>query len=167
MGTCIGIMKFMRQWEPRWPSISKQSMTRSVAEQSKALQAHIKCKVLEIAAGTEIAFTTDFWTSPTSESFMMMSMHWIMRDWHLKMRILETMHFPKKHTAANISEPLLNARIDFGVWPKDAEGRIPESEEALRCDKLACFGMEPPLHRLVLTSDCGSDVSTKAKKDSL
>ena len=77
------------------------------------------------------------------------------------------MHFPKKHTVANISDRLLNARIDFGVWPKDAKGRIPKSEEALRCDKLAYFGMEPPLDRLVLTSDCKSDVSVGAEKDSL
>ena len=75
--------------------------------------------------------------------------------------------FPKKHTGANISDRLLNKRFDFGVWPKDAEGRIPESEKALRCDKLAYFGMEPPLDRPVLTSDCGSDVSARAEKNSL
>ena len=77
------------------------------------------------------------------------------------------MHFPEKHTAANISDRLLDARIDFGVWPKDADGRIPESEEALRCEKLVYFGMEPPFDRPVLTSDCGSDVSAGAEKDSL
>ena len=45
--------------------------------------------------------------------------------------------------------------------------RIPESEETLRCDKLVYFGMEPKLDRPVLTSDCGSDVSPGAKKNSL
>ena len=73
------------------------------------------------------------------------------------------MHFPKKHTAVYISDRFLNAHIDFGVCSKDVEGRIPESEEALRCDKLAYFGMEPPLDRPVLTSDCGSDVSVGTK----
>ena len=82
------------------------------------------------------------------------------------MRILGTMHFPKKHIAANISDRLLNAHIEFGVWPKDAEGRIPKSEEALKCDKLAYFGMEPLLDRPVLTSDCGSNVSAGERKDS-
>ena len=61
----------------------------------------------------------------------------------------------------------MNVRIDFGIWPKDAEGRIPESEEALRCNKLVYFGMEPPLDRLVLTNDCESDVSMGAEKNSL
>ena len=166
MGIHTGFVKFIRQWEPRCPSISKQSVTRSLEEQSWALWADIKCEMLEIATGMDIAFTTDFWMSLTFESFMTMSMHWIMRAWRLKKRILGTMHFPKKHTATNISQSLLNAHIDFGVWPKDAEGRIPTSEEALRCDKLVYFGMAPPLDRLVLTSDCGSDLLARVEEDS-
>ena len=75
--------------------------------------------------------------------------------------------FPQKHTAANIADHLMNARTDFGVWSRNAKGRIHKSEESLRCHKLACFGMEPPLDRPVLTSDCGSDVSVGAKKDNL
>ena len=75
--------------------------------------------------------------------------------------------FPEEHTTANISDRLLNACIHFGVWPKNAEGRIPKSEEALGCDKLASFGMEPPLDRPVLTSDCGSDVFAGAEKNNL
>ena len=72
-----------------------------------------------------------------------------------------------KNTVANISGRLLNARIDFGVWSKDVEGRIPESDETLRCEKLAYFGMEPPLDRPVLTSDCRSEVLAGAEKDTL
>ena len=113
MVTRIGFVKFMSHWKPRSPSISKQSVTRSVEEQSHALQANIKHKMLEIETKTDIAFTTDFWMSPTSESFMMMSMHRITWDWHLKTCMLGIMHFPKRHTVANISDHLLNAHIDF------------------------------------------------------
>ena len=75
MGTRARFVKFMRQWEPRWPRISKQSMTRSVEEQSGALWANIKHEMLEIAVGTDIAFTMDFWMNPALKSFMAMSMH--------------------------------------------------------------------------------------------
>ena len=77
------------------------------------------------------------------------------------------MIFPIKHTATNISDYLLNACIDLGVWPKDAKGRIPKSEEALRWDKPMYFRIEPPLNIPVLTSDCGSDVSMGAEKNNL
>ena len=68
---------------------------KSVDQKSWELRAEIKCKTLEIAAKIDIAFTTDFWTSPETESFMAMSMHWIIRDWRLKTHILGTTHFPK------------------------------------------------------------------------
>ena len=54
MGTHIGFVNFMRQWKPRGPSISKQSMTRSVEEQSRALRVDIKCKTPQIAAIMDI-----------------------------------------------------------------------------------------------------------------
>ena len=46
MGTRAGFVKFMRQWELGWPSIPKQSVTRSVEKQSRALWADIKCEML-------------------------------------------------------------------------------------------------------------------------
>ena len=167
MGTRVGFVKFMRLWEPIWPSISKQSVTRSMEQQIWALRVNIKREILVIAAKTDTAFKTDFWTSSTTESFMMMGMHWIMQYWSLNTRILGTMHFLKKHTAANIFDSLLNARIDSAAWPRNAEGRIPESEEALRGVKLVHFGLKPALDRPVLTTDCGSDVSLGTKKDCL
>ena len=46
MGTHASLVKFIRQWEPRWPSMSKQSMMRPVEEQSRALRPDIKCEML-------------------------------------------------------------------------------------------------------------------------
>lgn len=47
-------------------------------------------------------------------------------------------------------------RMHFGVWPKNAKGRILLSEEAVRCDKLVYFGMEPTLDRPVLNMIVGA-----------
>ena len=80
IGTQPGFVKFMRKWEPRWPSISKQSVTRSVECQSWELREEIKREMEEVAKETNITFTTKFWTSPMGESFMTMSMHWITWD---------------------------------------------------------------------------------------
>ena len=75
IGTRPGFVKFMRKWEARWPSISKQNVTRSVERQSEELRKDIRKEMEGVAAQTDIAFTTDFWTSPTGESFVTMSMH--------------------------------------------------------------------------------------------
>ena len=63
------------------------------------------------------------------ERLLAVSMRWIMRGWSLKTPILETMHFSKKHTTANICDSLLNARTDSCVWSKSTEGRFPKVRE--------------------------------------
>ena len=75
IGTWAGFVKFMMKWEPQWPSISKQSVTRSVEGQSEQLTKDIKTEMEGVTAETDVAFMTDFWTSPIAESFMTMIMH--------------------------------------------------------------------------------------------
>ena len=101
------------------------------------------------------------------ERSLAVSMRWIMRGWHLKTPILETMHFPKKHSTTSSCDNLLNARTDSCVWSKSAEGRIPQNEGAMSSDKLAYLETKPSLNAQVLMSDCGSDVSVGSRKDNL
>ena len=80
-----------------------------------------------VAAKTNVAFTTDFWTSPIAKSFMTMSMHWTTQDWRLKTRIMGTIYFLQQHIAANILDKLMNLHLDFGVYPRSYDGRPPQS----------------------------------------
>ena len=116
---------------------------------------------------TDIAFRTDFWMSPTGESFMTMSLHWITRDWRLKMCIMGMISFPEDHTPANISEKLMDLRLEFGLYPKSFDGRTNQCADAVRLDKLLYFRLEPRLDKSMLISDCGSDVLAGAGKDDL
>ena len=106
------------------------------------MQEEIKREMEEVAKETDIAFTTDFWTSPMGESFMTMSMHWITQDWRLKTRILGTISFPKDHTAANISEKLMDLRLEFGLYPKSFDGRTTQCLDVVRLAKLMYFRLE-------------------------
>ena len=97
----------------------------------------------EVAKETDIAFTTDFWTSLMGESFMTMSMYWITRDWRLKMGILGMTSSPKDHNVANILEKLMDLRLEFGVYPKSSDVRTPQCLDAVRLDKLLYFTLTP------------------------
>ena len=121
----------------------------------------------EVAKETDIAFMTDFWTSPTGESFMTMSMHWITWDWRLKTRILGTISFPEDHNATNMLEKLMELHLEFGLYPKSSDGKTAQCLDAIRLAKLMCFGLEPRLDKPMLTSDCGRDISARAEKDEL
>ena len=63
-------------WPSRLPHLMNFTKCDEVGGGAKALWAGIKCKTLQIAVNTDIAFTTDFWTSPTPKSFMVMSINW-------------------------------------------------------------------------------------------
>ena len=78
-----------------------------------------------------------------------------------------TMNFPQWHTAANISDKLMDLRLDFGVYPRSRDGRPPQSLQAMRKHKVFYFKEEPDLDKPVLTSDCGSDVSPRVEIDRL
>ena len=97
----------------------------------------------DVAKETDIAFMTDFWTSLMGESFMTMSMHWITQDWRLKTRILGMISFPKDHTAANISEKLMDLRLEFGLYPKSFDGTSTQCPDVVRLAKLMYFRLEP------------------------
>ena len=104
---------------------------------------------------------------PKIKLLLAMGMHWIMRGWRPKTRILETMHFPEKHNTTNICDSLLNARTNFFACSKSGESKISQSEEAMSSDKLAYLATKPFLDTPMLMSECGSDVLVGAEKDNL
>ena len=85
----------------------------------------------------------------------------------MKTRILGMTSFPEDHTAANISEKLMDLRLGFGLYPKSSDGRIAQCLDAIKLAKLLYFRLEPQQDEFVLTSDCGKNVSVGAKKDEL
>ena len=75
-----------------------------------------------------------------------------------------TINFLQDHTAANISDKLMDLLLDFGVYPRSRDGRPPQSLQAMRKDKLFYFREEPDLDKLVLTSDCGNEMLVGTEK---
>ena len=75
--------------------------------------------------------------------------------------------FPKDHTTANISEKLMDLRLEFGLYPKSFDGRTAQCLDAIRLAKFICFRLETQLDKPILTNDCGSNVLAGAEKDEL
>lgn len=87
--------------------------------------------------------------------------------WRLKVHILGMMYSPKKYTNATIFDSLLNACNDFGLWPNNAKGKIPQSEQALSYNRVGYFTTKHPSDRSVLMSYRGNDVSARGEKDNI
>ena len=78
-----------------------------------------------------------------------------------------TIYFPQQHTAVNISDKLMDLRLDFGVYPRSHDGKPPQGLQAMRGMKVFYFKEEHKLDKPVLTSDCGSNVSAGVERDRL
>ena len=81
-------VRFMRAFVPRWPSISKQTIVRSVAKQANEIKREIREEVSQLGDESRVAMTTDIWTSRSTDPYITVTLHWLGADWNLKKRIL-------------------------------------------------------------------------------
>ena len=53
--------------------------------------------------------------------------------------------FPQRpYNAANISEKLMDLRLEFGLYPKSSDGKTAQCPDAVRLAKLMYFRLETP-----------------------
>ena len=81
-------LRFMRTFVPRWPRISKQTLTRSVHRQSWDIQCSIHDEMREVHRETDVAFTADMWSSRANDRFLTATFHWLDSGWVLRQHIL-------------------------------------------------------------------------------
>lgn len=68
----------------------------------------------ELAARNNLALTTDSWTSRATESYLTVTVHYILNtDWQIKTAILQTRPVYESHTSANLSEELKHAVTEW------------------------------------------------------
>ena len=86
-------VRFMRQFVPRWPSISWQTLTRTVLNQGEEIKKHIHDEMIKVHAETDVAFTADMWSSKYGDRYLTTTLHWIDNQWQLRKHILGKVAF--------------------------------------------------------------------------
>ena len=62
---------------------------------------------------TNIALSTDIWTSIATQVYITVAAHFISPNWELNTFLLQTVNFPENHTAENISEKIKEILANF------------------------------------------------------
>ena len=78
----------MHRFVPRWPTISRQALTRNIERQSRAIQERINKEMREVSAKTGVAMTCDIWTSRGNQGYLTCTLHWLDDGWVLRRHIL-------------------------------------------------------------------------------
>jgi len=87
-GERAAFTKFMTTFIPRWPRISRQTVTRNVGKQSDRIRESIRREMLEVSQTTAVALTADLWSSRASHGHLTTTMHWLDDGWKMKKHIL-------------------------------------------------------------------------------
>ena len=83
--------------------LDKSNLARHVTKSAKELVQEITAIIKSCKDELEgIAFTTDIWTSPTMESFISLTVHFLDKNWLLHRWTPFVRHFPDCHTGVNI-----------------------------------------------------------------
>ena len=106
----------------------------------------VKSKILEeLNDVTDVAITTDGWTSLATESYVTVTIHYITKDWQGKSAILNTSELDESHSAENIAIRLELVQADWNregkirvcvrdnAFNQAAAGRLLEDWEGLPC----------------------------------
>ena len=75
----------------------------------------IKREPLQIS---HVALTSDLWTSRTTESYLIITCHFVTSTWELKSLVLETFGFKKDHTTENIPALFQKIAEEWGISRK-------------------------------------------------
>lgn len=106
-----GFQELIAYVEPGYNMVSRTTITSRTELRYKEVKSKLKTRLSKV---TNVALTTDCWTSNTAESYMTITCHW-MEDWEMKSAVLLTEGMAKSHTADNLAEKLNEAVDDWGL----------------------------------------------------
>ena len=90
--------------------------TTLVPELNEKVQYAVKQSLkLNSSKNGTYSITTDIWSSPSNDSFMSITAHWITRDFKRKLAVLRCFRYNTAHTASNLSSSLKNICTDWGL----------------------------------------------------
>ena len=66
----------------------------------------------------KLSFTVDGWTSPATQAFLGITVHWIDKQWRLRELLLDFVPLEGSHTAENLTLVFIATCDKFDILPK-------------------------------------------------
>ncbi|KAH9680959.1 BED-type domain-containing protein [Citrus sinensis] len=107
-----GFRNFCSVAAPRYLLPSRRTISRDTLE----MYLEEKAKLKSLLAGNKqrVSLTTDIWTSITTTSYMVITAHFIDRDWNLHRKII-SFNTVNDHSSETIGKQLEKCLIDWGI----------------------------------------------------
>ena len=137
-----GFRKLMAAIEPEYVVPGRKAVTARVERDHEEMVKKIK---RELEGVSEVAITSDAWTSMTTESYTTITCHAIIEG-EIRSYVLQTCALEERHTAENIAAHLKDAIAKWGLTNKvvacthdNAANMVLANTRLLDWESVACF----------------------------
>ena len=167
-----GFIELMAHLEPRYLIPSRKYFTQ---EALPKFYTNVRSSIAEeINEAKFLSFTSDLWTCPHShESFISLTGHWLDNDFNWKSTMLNSKHFPGRHTGPLIESAFNQMLMEWSIEQarihilvRDGASNIALGARLSELDSVHCF-----IHRLqlcigdsILSQRAVNDMCTKARR---
>lgn len=90
--------------EPGYTCPSRKQISKLLQQKAQAARTELKKELADVKSN--VALTTDIWSSSATEAYITVTLHYLNENWKLCSYVLETSEFSDRHTSANIAERL-------------------------------------------------------------
>ncbi|RXG61778.1 Zinc finger BED domain-containing protein 4 [Armadillidium vulgare] len=140
----VQFLKFISHLCKKFKVPSEKTIrTKLIPDLDKKVQFVIKESLRSNESGA-FAITTDIWSSPSNDSFMSITAHWITTDFERKLAVLRCIRYNTTHNASNISCCLKHIFKDWELNKihaivRDNAKNIVLAVEMARYQGIGCF----------------------------
>ena len=115
MVECEGFRNLLTYLEPGYKVPRQPHVTDIIRRKHEVGKEMLRARFKE---ASQVALTTDIWTSRATEAYITMSAHYVSVNWKLFSYVLETKGFPECHTGKATAEKLTAIAANFVLGDK-------------------------------------------------
>lgn len=154
----IGFKQLMNYIEPGYVEPSRTHVMSICRKKYTTIKEELLSSLQSIS---NVALTTDIWTSRTVQSYLTVTVHFIADNWVMDSKVLVTREMSERHTGIHIAESLTEIAKDWNLDRKvvaivhdNASNMVLASDLLEEWGDLPCFG-----HTLQLAVNTGLEIS--------
>ncbi len=161
-----GVRDLLQYLEPGYQLPSRKHLTKLLHDEYEKAIPILKKKLSDSGG---IALTSDVWTSNTMAAYISVTAHFISAEWEMKSCVLQTKHFPERHTGQNISDIIQSIVKSFDIDVANVKGVVhdtcanAELAGKLMFDLHGWPSIQCAAHKLQLAVNEGLQINTIAR----
>ena len=109
-------MQLLKHLNPNVNLFTADTLRDKIVQKYNKQRAMLKRYLASV--DSKISFTTDIWTNTSQMPFMVLTAHFLDKDFNMISILIDFVHFPGSHTGALISDLFKKIIDDFGLKSK-------------------------------------------------